>query len=153
MNIDGNNRDYDEAPVYNDLNRPVEFDDVIFVYTGSGTPHGDNVDCSTEFPRAINVTWGHHPPVIVMYGGYYKVNETRHFIATFPNGQTRSLTLCWAQFTQPKITEMSDSGIGGTPIFTGEKINWFDYNKTAAIIQHRYHEDPQYYNEYIAEVK
>ena len=151
MNIDGINRDYDEAPVFNDLNRPVEFDDIKFVYTGSSTPQNDNIDCSTDFPRAINVTFGHHPAIIVQYGGYYKVNETRHFTATFPNGKTKYLTLCWAQFTNPKIITMVET-LGGSPIFEGGKINWFDDNKTAAIVQHRYRADPQYYNTYIAEV-
>ncbi len=151
MNIDGDNRDYDEAPVFNDLNRPVEFDDITFVYTGSSTPQNDNIDCNTAFPRAINVTWSHHPPVIVMYGGYYKVNETRHFTVMLPDGTTNSTTLCWSQFTKPKITEMIDSGGMGTPIYSGMKINWLDKNKTAAIVQHQYQTE-DYYNAYIAEI-
>ncbi|MGI0068718.1 MAG: hypothetical protein ACREAN_00520, partial [Nitrosopumilaceae archaeon] len=144
---------YDEAPVVNDLNRPVEFDDVKFVYVGSSTPQNDNMDCSTEFPRAINVTFGHHTPIIVQYGGYYSINETRHFTATFPNGNTKYLTLCWAELTQPKIISMTDSGAMSVPFFTGQKINWFDDNKTAAIVQHSYQQDPQYYNTYIAEIE
>lgn len=151
MAIDNQNRDYDESPVYDYLNRPVEIDNVTFLYTGSSTPEKDNLNCDTEFPRTINVTFGHHPPIVV-FDGYHKVNETRHFAVRFADGTTNSTILCWAQFTKPEITEMKDTGLGGVPIYTGMKITWLDKNKTAGIIQHRYQTE-DYYNEYIAEVR
>jgi hypothetical protein len=127
-------------------------DNVTFLYTGSSTPEKDNLDCDTEFAREINVTFGHHPP-IVSYDGYYKVNETRHFTAKFQNGDIKQLVLCWAEFTKPKINQMSDvPGSLGGPIYIGWKINWFDENRSAAIVQHQYQTE-DYYNAYIAEIR
>jgi hypothetical protein len=150
--VDNQIRDYDESQVYDYINRPVEMDNVTFLYTGSSTPEKDNLNCDIEFPRAINVTFGHHPPIVV-YDGYYKVNETRHFTVTLADGTINSISLCWTQLTKPKIIEMIDDGGMGTPIYSGMKINWLDKNKTAAIVQHQYQTDENYYNEYIAEVR
>lgn len=151
MNIDDQNRNYDESPVYDYLNRTVEMDNVTFLYTGSSTPEKDDLNCDTEFPRVINVTFGHHPPIVV-FDGYFKVNETRHFAVRFADGTTNSTTLCWSQFTKPKIIEMTDSGGLGVPIYSGMTITWLDKNKTAAIVQHQYQTE-DYYNAYIAEVR
>ena len=151
MEVDNQNRDYDESQVYDYLNRTVEMDNVTFLYTGSSTPEKDNLNCDTEFPRAINVTFGHHPPIVV-FDGYYKVNETRHFAVRLADGTTTSTTLCWTQFTKPKIIEMRDTGLGGVPTYNGMKITWLDKNKTAAIVQHQYQTE-DYYNAYIAEVR
>ncbi|MEO9307588.1 MAG: hypothetical protein ABI342_04650 [Nitrososphaera sp.] len=149
--VDNQIRDYDESQVYDSPNRPVEMDNVTFLYTGSSTPGKDNLNCDTEFPRAINVTFGHHSPIVV-YDGYYKVNETRHFTVTLADGTINSTSLCWTQLTKPKITEMIDDGGMGTPIYSGMKINWLDKNKTAAIVQHQYQTEG-YYNEYLTEVR
>lgn len=150
MEVDNQNRDYDESQVYDYLNRTVEMDNATFLYTGSSTPEKDNLNCDTEFPRAINVTFGHHPPIVV-FDGYYKVNETRHFAVRLADGTTNSTTLCWSQFTKPKITEMCDT-LCLPPLYTGMKITWLDENKTAGIVQHQYQTE-DYYNAYIAEVK
>ncbi len=151
MIIDDQKRDYDESPVYDYLNKTVEMDNIMFLYTGSSTPEKDNLNCDNEFPRAINVTFGHHPPIVV-FDGYYKVNETRHFAVLLPDGTINSTTLCWAQFTKPKIIEMKDTGLGGVPLYNGMKITWLDKNKTAGIVQHQY-QTQDYYNAYIAEVR
>jgi len=149
--IDNQIRDYDESPVYDYLNRTIEMDNVTFLYTGSSTPEKDNLNCDTEFPRVINVTFGHHPPIVV-FDGYYAVNETRHFAVRLTDGTTNSTTLCWTQFTKPKIIEMKDTGLGGVPIYNGMKITWFDKNKTAGIVQHQY-QTGDYYNAYIAGIR
>ena len=151
MEVDNQNRNYDESRVYDYSNRTVEMDNVTFLYTGSSTPEKDNLNCDTEFPRTINVTFGHHLPIIV-FDGYYKVNETRHFAVQLADGTTNSTILCWAPFTKPKIIEMKDTGLGGVPIYNGMKITWLDENKTAGIVQHQYQTD-DYYNAYIAKIE
>ena len=150
MWVDNQLRDYDESQVYDYLNRTVEMDNVTFLYTGSSTPEKDNLNCDIEFPSAINVTFGHHAPIVV-FDGYYKVNETRHFAVRLADGTTNSTALCWSQFTKPKITEMCDT-LCLPPIYTGMKITWLDENKTAGIVQHQY-QTQDYYNAYIAEIK
>lgn len=149
--VDNQNRNYDESPVYDYSNKTIEMDNVTFLYTGSSTPEKDNLNCDTEFPRAINITFGHHPPIIV-FDGYYKVNETRHFAVRLGDGTTNSTILCWSPFTKPKIIEMKDTGLGGVPNYIDTKVTWLDKNKTAGIVQHQYQTD-DYYNAYIAEVK
>ncbi|MGI0088292.1 MAG: hypothetical protein ACREBI_10125 [Nitrosotalea sp.] len=151
MWIDNRSKNYDAFPITNELNKPVEFDGIRFVYTGSSTPEKDGVNCDNVFPRAINSTTGHHPPIIVNYEGYFKINQTRHFTAKFANGQVKSLTLCWNGRATPKVIQMSDSGLGG-PMFCPQKTSWFDENKTAGIIQDEYcSPNSPYYDRYIAE--
>lgn len=153
MGLDNENRNYHAFQVINIVNKPVEFDGIKFVYVGSSTPSDDGINCDTVFPRAINSTLGHHPPEIVNYGGYFKINETRHFTATFANGQTKYLTLCWNGHATPKVIQMSDSGLGG-PMFCPQKTNWFDENKTAGMIQDEYcSPNSPYYDRYIAEAR
>ena len=151
MEVDNQNRNYDESQVYDYSNRTVEMDNVTFLYTGSSTQEKDKLNCDNEFPRTINVTFGHHLPIIT-FDGYYKVNETRHFAVRLADGNTNSTILCWAPFTKPKIIEMKDTGPGGVPIYSGMKITWLDKNKTAGIVQHQYQTE-DYYNAYIAEIK
>ena len=131
---DNESKNYDAFPIP-EANKPVELDGIKFAYTGSSKPDADGINCDNVFPRAINSTLGHHPPEIVNYGGYFKVNETRHFAATFANGQTKSLTLCWNGMARPKVTQMIDSGLGIGPMFCPSRTSWFDDNKTAGIIQ------------------
>ncbi|MGI0047086.1 MAG: hypothetical protein ACREBB_07870 [Nitrosotalea sp.] len=151
---DHENRNYDAFPVINIVNKPVEFDGIKFAYTGSSTPDADGINCDNVFPRAISSTTGHHPPIIVNYDGYFKINETRHFTATFADGQTKSLTLCWNGQAIPRVTQMMDSGIGGGLMFCPSKTNWFDDNKTAGIIQDEYcSTNGLYYDKYIAETR
>ena len=153
MWIDNKSRNYDAFPIIHEVNRPVEFNGVRFAYVGSSNPNIDNMNCDNLFPREINATFGHHLPTIVNYGGYFKVNETRHFIAMFTNGQTKSLTLCWNDTVKPRVIQMSDSGFGG-PMFCPSQISWFDENKTAGIIQNEYcSPDSPYYDRYIAEIR
>ncbi|MGH2611670.1 MAG: hypothetical protein ACRDFB_01315 [Rhabdochlamydiaceae bacterium] len=153
MWMDNRSNNYDAYPVTDKVNKPVEFDGMRFVYTGSSTPDKDGTNCDNIFPREINSTTGHHPPIIVNYGGYFKINETRHFTATFANGQTKFLTLCWNDHVMPKVIEMSDSGLG-SPMFCPSKTSWFDDNKTAGIIQGEYcSPDSPDYDKYIAEKK
>ena len=153
MELDNENRNYSAFQVINTVSKPVEFGGIKFVYVGSSTPSDDGINCDTVFPRAINSTFGHHPPEIVNYGGYFKINETRHFTATFANGQTKYLTLCWNGHATPKVIQMSDSGLGG-PMFCPQKTSWFDENKTAGIIQDEYcSPNSPYYDRYITETR
>ncbi len=154
MNIDGKNRDYDGFPTVDKVNKPIEFNGVRFVYTGSSTPEIDGINCDNAFPRAINSTLGHHAPIIVNYDGYFQVNETRHFTATLTNGQTKSLVLCWNGNAKPKVIQMFDSGSLTGPMFCPSKTNWFDENKTTGIIQYEYcSPNSPYYDRYIAEAR
>ncbi|MFZ1077739.1 MAG: hypothetical protein WAN47_09965 [Nitrosotalea sp.] len=154
MEIDNESKNYHKFQVMDTVNKPVEFDGIKFVYAGTSTPSTDGINCDAVFPRAINSTLGHHPPEIVNYGGYFKINETRHFTATFPNGQTKSLTLCWNGNARAKVTQMIDSGLGIGPMFCPSRTSWFDDNKTAGIIQDEYcSSDSPYYDNYIAEVR
>lgn len=151
MEVGNESKNYDAFPIH-EVNKPVELDGIKFAYTGSSTPDADGINCDTVFPRAINSTLGHHPPEIVNYGGYFKINETRHFTATFANGQTKFLTLCWNGMASPKVTPMIDSGLGLGPMFCPSKTSWFDDNKTAGIIQDEYCSlNSPYYDRYIAE--
>ncbi|MGI0060075.1 MAG: hypothetical protein ACREBJ_09950 [Nitrosotalea sp.] len=153
MWLDNKNRNYNAFPITSQVNKPVEFDSVIFSYTGSSTPDIDGINCDNVFPRAINSTTGHHLPLIVNYDGYFKINETRHFTTTLANGQTKYLTLCWNYNAQPRVRAMSDSGLGG-PMFCPQKTSWFDDNKTAGIIQDEYcSPNSPAYDRYIAEVR
>lgn len=153
MEQDNESKNYDAFPIPA-VNKPVELDGIKFAYTGSSTPDADGINCDNVFPRAINSTLGHHPPEIVNYDGYFKVNETRHFTATFANGQTKFLTLCWNDMARPKVTQMIDSGLGIGPMFCPSRTSWFDDNKTAGIIQDEYCSDgSQDYDRYIAEAR
>src|SRR5574337_396098 len=149
--MENSSKNYDSYPIIDKIGKMVEFDGIKFVYTGSGTPDEDGVNCDNVFPRAINSTVGHHQPVIVNYGGFFKINETRHFTATLVNGQTKSLVLCWNGNATPKVIQRSDSGLGG-PMFCPQRTTWFDENKTAGIIQDEYCSTSNpYYDNYIAE--
>ena len=152
MEVDNESKNYDAFPIH-EANKPVELDGIKFAYTGSSTPDADGINCDNIFPRAMNSTTGHHPPIIVSYGGYFKINQTRHFTATFENGQTKFLTLCWNGMASPKVIQMSDSGLGG-PMFCPSQTSWFDDNKTAGIIQNEYcsPNSPDYYR-YIVETR
>ena len=153
MWIGNKSKNYDAYPIVDEVNKPIEFDGMRFVYTERSAPETDGVNCDNVFPRAINSTTGHHSPIIVNYGGYFKINQTRHFTATFANGQTKSLTLCWNGHATPKVIQMSDSGLGG-PMFCPQKTIWFDENKTAGIIQDEYcSPNSPYYDSYIAEAR
>lgn len=134
MEQDNESKNYDAFPIPA-ANKPVDLDGIKFAYTGSSTPDADGINCDTIFPREMNSTLGHHSPEIVNYGGYFKINETRHFTATFANGQTKFLTLCWNGMARPKVTQMIDSGLGIGPMFCPSRTSWFDENKTAGIIQ------------------
>lgn len=133
MGMDNQSKNYDAFPVTNET-KPVEFDGVKFTYTGSSTPEADGVNCDNVFPRAINSTSGHHPPIIVNYDGYFHINETRHFTATFANGKTKTLTVCWRGNAVPNVKQMCENLSCG-PMFCPSKTDWFDENKTAGIIQ------------------
>jgi len=153
MWIDNKSRNYDAYSITDKVNKPVEFDGIRFIYAGNSTPETDGMNCDNVFPREINSTTGHHPPMIVNYGGYFKINQTQHFTATFANGQTKYLTLCWNGHATPKVIQMSDSGLGG-PMFCPQITSWFDENKTAGIIQDEYcSSNSPYYDRYIAVVK
>ncbi|MGI0094666.1 MAG: hypothetical protein ACREA8_11285, partial [Nitrosotalea sp.] len=154
MGLDNKTQNYNGFPIVNKVDKPVDFDGVRFVYTGNSTPETDGINCDNVFPRAINSTLGHHIPIIVNYDGYFKVNETHHFTATFANGPTKSLILCWNNGMHPKVIQMFDSGSLTGPMFCPSKTNWFDDNKTAGIIQDEYcSPDSPYYDRYIAEVR
>ena len=153
MWLDNKNRNYNYFPIIDEVNKPVELDGIKFMYNGNSTPEIDGMNCDNEFPRAINSTTGHHPPIIVNYDGYFKVNETRHFTATLANGQTKSIVLCWNDNVHPKVIQMFDSGLGG-PMFCPSKTSWFDDNKTAGIIQDEYcSPNSPTYDRYIAEIR
>jgi hypothetical protein len=151
MEVNNESRIYDGFPIATEINKPVEFDGVRFVYTGSSTPEVDGINCDNVLPRAINSTSGHHQPIIVNYDGYFKINETRHFIATFPDGQVKSLTVCWIGHTMPKVIQMCENlSCGG--MFCPSETSWFDSNKTAGIIQgERCTPNGPYYDKYVAE--
>ena len=153
MQLGTESRDYNAYPVINETNKPVEFDGIKFSYGGSSTPQQDGINCDNAFPRSINSTMGHHPPIIVDYNGYFHVNETRHFTAILANGLVKQLTVCWRGNAVPKVIQMTDSGLGG-PMFCPSKTDWFDENKTAGIIQEEYCSlNGSYHNRYIAETK
>ncbi|MDE1764731.1 MAG: hypothetical protein KGI27_00510 [Thaumarchaeota archaeon] len=153
MWLDNKNRNYNAFPIINKVNKPVEFDGIRFVYTGSSTPKIDGINCDNVFPRAINSTTGHHPPIIVNYDGYFHVNETRHFTATLADGQVKTLTVCWRGNAMPKVIQMSeDFGTGG-PMLCPSKTDWFDENKTAGITQEEYCSlNSPTHDRYIAEI-
>lgn len=150
MNVDNTTRVYDGFPIINQPNKPVEFDGMKFVYTGVSTPEADGISCDNIFPRAINFTTGHHTSNPIIYDGYFKINETRHYTATFANGQTRYLVLCWNDHAISKVTHFSDTLPGG-PQYCPTKTSWFDENKTAGIIQGEYcSPNSPYYDKYVA---
>lgn len=152
MVIDDKSLTFDSFPITRET-KPVQFDGVRFAYTGSSTPEKDGVNCTGVFPRAFNSTVGHHPPIVVPYGGYFQINETRHFEVKFADGLTESLVLCWNGLATPKVIQMSDSGLGG-PMFCPQKTTWFDKDKTAGIVQDEYCSRPgPYYDTYIARAK
>lgn len=153
MWTDNKNRDYNAFPIINETNKPIEFDGVKFIYAGSSTPEADGINCDNVFPRAINFTTGHHPPVIVNYDGYFHVNETRHFTATFATGQVKTLSVCWRENAIPKVTHMCEN-LGCGPMLCPSKTDWFDENKTAGIMQEEYCSlNSPAHDRYIAEVR
>jgi hypothetical protein len=106
------NKPYDEILFSSEINRPLTFDGVTFVYGGNATIHDGH--CDTPY-------YEHTHPSPIM-----------NFKVTLRNGTTINEDMCWP----PNYNDVCHSGPHGgisCPPPLRYNIGWFDENKTAAV--------------------
>jgi hypothetical protein len=154
LDVDNHTSPYVGVPLLENQVVPINLDGVILYANGAKDTQIDGIDCSKFSPKEINIIMGHHSPYVT-YDGYFVINGTKHFAAILPNGTTSILKVCWpASNMKPMINISKDTGPGGTPIFSGYEIKWFDENKTAGIMLHDYSQSGNdYYNKYVVKLE
>ena len=153
LEVDNQTSQYVEVPLLEDQVVPIKLGGVTLYANGAQDTQIDGIDCSKFSPKEINITFGHHSPYVT-YDGYFVVNGTKHFAAILPNGTTSILKVCWpASNMKPLINISEDTGSGGTPIYRGYQMEWFDENKTIGIMLHDYSQSGNdYYNKYLVKL-
>lgn len=106
------NMSYTLVPFSNEINQPITFDGVRFVYEGNATIHDGH--CDTPY---YNHT--HQSP-------------TMNFKITLRNGTTINEDMCWPPNYVGFCHSSPHGGIGCEPPLR-YNIGWFDENKTAAV--------------------
>lgn len=153
--LDVNNQTlhYVEVPLIEDTVVPIKLGGITLYADGASDAQSDGIDCSKFIPQKINIVFGHHMPYIT-YDRYFEVNGTKHFAAIFPNGMTDLLKVCWPSSNMNSTINVSkDTGLGGTPMYSGYTIEWFDENKTVGIMLHDYSQfGNDYYNKYVVKL-
>lgn len=103
---------YDLALFSNEINQPVTFDGVTFVYEGNATIHDGH--CNTP------------------YYDHTHQSPTMNFKVTLRNGTTINEDMCWPPNYNGFCHTGSHGGISCDPPLR-YNIGWFDANKTAAV--------------------
>lgn len=103
---------YDIAQFSNEINQPITFDGIRFVYEGNATIHDGH--CDTP------------------YYDHTHQSPTMNFKITFRNGTTVNEDMCWPPNYNGFCHSGPHGGIGCDPPLR-YNIGWFDENKTAAV--------------------
>ena len=103
---------YDEIQFSYEINQPITFDGVTFVYGGNATIHDGH--CDTPYYDSI-----HQSPIM-------------NFKVTLRNGTTINEDMCWPPNYNGLCHTGPHGGIGCDPPLR-YNIGWFDENKTAAV--------------------